>query len=281
MASRRSLSKGCQAQVSELESLLRVEGRANSPRYNVLGVQVDAVQIPEVISRIEAWIASCSASRFIAVVNAYSIVEAHHDGSFRRILSHADLAVPDGMPLVWFGRKRGYAMQRRVYGPELTESFCRATRAEYRHFFYGGAPGVAENLASVLHARYGVSIAGTYSPPFRALTSEEDTDIVKLINEAAPDVLWVGLGTPKQERWMYEHRNSLRVPVLVGIGAAFDFLTGRVRQAPPWMRERGLEWLFRLGQEPKRLWRRYLICGPEFVWAAFLEFMGLKTFPKE
>jgi N-acetylglucosaminyldiphosphoundecaprenol N-acetyl-beta-D-mannosaminyltransferase len=241
-------------------------------------VQVDAVQIPEVISRMEEWIASRSASRFIAVTSMHGIVEAQHDTSFKEILSHADLVVPDGMPLVWFGRKRGYSLERRVYGPELMESFCRATRAKYRHFFYGGAPGVAENLADFLYRQSGACIAGAYSPPFRPLTSGEDDEIVTLIHRAAPDIVWVGLSTPKQERWMFEHRKLLRVSVLVGVGAAFDLLTGRVRQAPRWMRERGLEWMFRLWQEPRRLSRRYLIYGSEFAFKASLEAMGLKSF---
>jgi N-acetylglucosaminyldiphosphoundecaprenol N-acetyl-beta-D-mannosaminyltransferase len=208
----------------------------------------------------------------------HGIVEAQHDPCFRSVLENADLVVPDGMPLVWLARKRGHALKRRVYGPELLKSFCQSTGGKHRHFFYGGAPGVAKQLADRLRCQYGVSIAGTYSPPFRALTSEEDNRIVDLIHETAADVVWVGLSTPKQEQWMYQHRNLLRVPVLVGVGAAFDLLTGRVRQAPPWMRERGLEWMFRLLQEPRRLWRRYLIYGSEFAFKASLEVMGLKSF---
>lgn len=242
---------------------------------------MDAIQIPEVIDRIEQWISNRSASRFIAVTGMHGVVEAQHDRSFKEILSGADLVVPDGMPLIWFGRRRGYSLKRRVYGPELAEGFCRATRAKYRHFFYGGAPGVAEGVAQVLRTQYGICVAGTYSPPFRPLTAEEDAQIVELIHEASPDVIWVGLSTPRQERWMHEHRASLRVPALIGIGAAFDFFTGRVKQAPRWMREHGLEWLFRLWQEPRRLWRRYLLYGAEFLWGTFLELVGLKTFQKD
>lgn len=248
------------------------------PRFSVLGVPVDAVQIPQVISWIETQIAKRSGCRFIAVTGMHGIVEAQHDRSFSRTLKDADLVVPDGMPLVWLARREGHELRRRVYGPELQDAFCRETRGKYRHFFYGGAPGVAQHLAEHLRRRYGVCVAGTYTPPFRPLTDEEDQNLVKLISESAPDVLWVGLSTPKQERWMDLHRNSLRVPVLVGVGAAFDILTGRVRQAPLWMREAGLECLFRLLQEPKRLWRRYLIYGSEFAWKACLEEIGLKTF---
>jgi N-acetylglucosaminyldiphosphoundecaprenol N-acetyl-beta-D-mannosaminyltransferase len=264
--------------MSEALNLLGVEERTTSARYSVLGVQVDAVQIPEVIGRMQKWIADHSATRFIAVTGMHGTVEAQHDQSFKDILRRADLVVPDGMPLVWLGRNRGYSLERRVYGPELMESFCRVTREKYRHYFYGGAPGVAENLAAFLHCQSRVCIAGTYSPPFRPLTSREDDEIVRLIHLAAPDVIWVGLSTPKQERWMFDHQKLLRVPVLVGVGAAFDLLTGRVRQAPPWMREHGLEWMFRLWQEPRRLSHRYLIYGSEFALKATLEAIGLKSF---
>jgi len=248
------------------------------PRFSVLRVPVDAVQIPDVVTWIETQIERRSGCRFIAVTGMHGVVEAQHDVSFLETLTQADLVVPDGMPLVWFARKRGYALGRRVYGPELLETFCRATGGRYRHFFYGGVPGVAERLADHLLQKYGVSVAGCYAPPFRALNSREDDEIVNLIHESAADVVWVGLSTPKQEWWMHEHRNSLRVPVLVGVGAAFDLLIGRVRQAPPWMQENGVEWLFRLLQEPERLWRRYLIYGSEFAWKAGLEVLGLKRF---
>jgi N-acetylglucosaminyldiphosphoundecaprenol N-acetyl-beta-D-mannosaminyltransferase len=257
---------------------LKGKKRAVSSRFSVLGVEVDAVQIPAVIRQMEVWIASRSTSHFIAVTGMHGIVEAQHDPSFKEILRHADLVVPDGMPLVWLGRRRGYALRRRVYGPELTECFCRETGTQYRHFFYGGAPGVAQKLAALLQRQSGACIVGTYTPPFRPLTSEEEVEVVAHIQRAAPDIVWVGLSTPKQERWMFEHRQLLGVPVLVGIGAAYDLLTGQVRQAPSWMRERGLEWLFRLLQEPRRLSRRYLIYGSEFALKASLETIGIKSF---
>ena len=169
------------------------------------------------------------------------------------------------LPLVWLGRRRGFALKRRVYGPELMQAFCAATGAKYRHFFCGGAPGVSERLANTLQRRHGIVVAGTFSPPFRPLSNEEEAAMVGLVRAASPDVLWVGLGTPKQERWMHAHRNSLEVPVMVGVGAAFDLCSGNLRQAPRWMRENGLEWLFRLFQEPRRLGRRYLVYGAEFL----------------
>jgi N-acetylglucosaminyldiphosphoundecaprenol N-acetyl-beta-D-mannosaminyltransferase len=161
------------------------------------------------------------------------------------------------------------------------ERFCQETAAKgYRHFFYGGAPGVAEDLAARLASRFpSLKIAGTYSPPFRPLTLEEDAEAVCIINRARADIFWVGLGAPKQERWMFEHRASLNVPVLVGVGAAFDFHTGRIAQAPPWIRDHGFEWLFRLSREPSRLWHRYLLYGTQFVALVLMEALGLKKFP--
>jgi len=243
------------------------------PTYRVLGVRVDAVQIPDVIARMEEWITDRNGCHFIAVTGMHGVTEAQHDLQFKTILNSADLVVPDGMPLVWLGRHYGHGLQRRVYGPELMDTFCGTTGDQYRHFFYGGAPGVSVSIGSVMREKHGITIVGNYSPPFRSLSPDEDEKIVSLINEAKPDVLWVGLSTPKQERWMYEHRAKLRVPVVVGVGAAFDLNSGRVRQAPSWMQEHGLEWLYRLRQEPRRLWRRYLLYGSEFLWRVMSELL--------
>jgi N-acetylglucosaminyldiphosphoundecaprenol N-acetyl-beta-D-mannosaminyltransferase len=158
------------------------------------------------------------------------------------------------------------------------ETFCCNTGPFYRHYFYGGRPGVGDRLAEVLNERYGVRTVGTYSPPFRPLTEEEEAEVERRIRAAAPDILWVGLSTPKQERWMYEHRLRLGVPVMAGVGAAFDFIAGTAKQAPDWMRENGLEWLFRLAQEPRRLWRRYLVLGSRFACNVLLELLGAKNF---
>jgi len=231
-----------------------------------------------VISQIEEWIFADDGVHFVAVTGMHGIVESQHDESFKLVLDEADLVVPDGMPLVWLARWHGHTLEHRVYGPELAERFCSLTGAKYRHYFYGGAPGVACNLASSLRDRFAIRVAGTFSPPFRALTKHEDMQIVRAIRDAAPDILWVGLSTPKQERWIYQHTAALRVRVMIGIGAAFDLLTGRAKQAPRFMRESGFEWLFRLCHEPGRLWRRYLIYGPEFVWKASLEAAGVKKF---
>lgn len=250
---------------------------ADAPRvrYSVGGVLVDAVQIPDAIARMEAWIHAGARGRYIAVTGMHGVTEAQQDRQFYRVLHEASLVVADGTPLVWVGRLRGYAMPRRVYGPELMLTFCRQTAGRgYRHFLYGGAPGVPELLAEKLRQECpGIVIAGMWSPPFRPLTEGEERELERRVEVAAPDVLWVGLSTPKQERWMAAHRH-LRVPVMVGVGAAFDFHAGRVRQAPVWMQEHGLEWLFRLQQEPRRLWRRYLLGMPKFAWALVREAAG-------
>jgi N-acetylglucosaminyldiphosphoundecaprenol N-acetyl-beta-D-mannosaminyltransferase len=244
----------------------------------VLGVRVDSVQIDDVVERMEAWIARREGCRYIAVTGMHGVMEAQHDEVFKMILNAAALVVADGMPLVWIGRRHGLEMRRRVYGPELMETFCKATATKgYRHFFYGAAPGVGEELAARFVSRFpGLAVAGTYSPPFRALTREEDVELIQAIEETKADVVWVGLSTPKQERWMYEHSGRLKVPVLVGVGAAFDFHTGRIAQAPKWMREHGLEWLFRLTMEPRRLWRRYILYGFEFILYVTLELLGVR-----
>ena len=177
------------------------------------------------------------------------------DDEMRRIHEGAGLVTPDGMPLVWMAHLLGHSRVERVYGPDLLLACCEmSTRRGYRHFFYGGAPGVGERLAARLEARFpGLSVAGLYSPPFRPLTPEEDAALVDRIDAARPDIVWVGLSTPKQERWMAAHVGRLQAPVLVGVGAAFDFHAGVKRQAPRWMRRSGLEWSFRLMTEPRRL----------------------------
>jgi N-acetylglucosaminyldiphosphoundecaprenol N-acetyl-beta-D-mannosaminyltransferase len=251
----------------------RASTRTQLPlQFDVLGVPVAATQIPQTIGQIESWIAQRDGCHFVAVTGMHGIMEAKHNAYFRRILHSADLVVPDGMPLVWLGRSAGFPLRQRVYGPELMMNFFEQTGAKgYRHFLYGGAEGIAQKLSENLRSNVpGLVIAGTHCPPFRPLTEAEDDAIVSHINKSRADVLWVALGTPRQERWMYEHRSRLNVPVIIGVGAAFDFCAGAKKQAPIWMRENGLEWLFRLVQEPKRLWRRYIVYGSEFAFRVVL-----------
>ena len=252
--------------------------RTKRGSFHVLGVRVDALQISETIARMEEWIRERRHGHYIAVTGMHGITEAQHDANFKRILNSADLVVPDGMPLVWLGRLRGISMRRRVYGPELMMTFCQETASKgYRHFFFGGTPGLPAKLSESLRRRIPtLQVAGMCSPPFGQVTSEEDKATVAMINATNADVIWVGLSEIKQDAWMYEHRRRLNAPVLVGIGAAFDFLAGTKRQAPAWMRDNGLEWLFRLLQEPRRLWRRYLVYGTEFLILVLLEQLGVR-----
>lgn len=204
----------------------------------------------------------------VVQANVFTLVTAQEDTTYKQAIEAADLSVPDGMPLVWLLRLKGHRVKARVYGPDLMLRLCQEAAARgWRCFLYGGKPGVPELLRDTLVARYpNLQIVGTYSPPFRELTPEEDRSICEMINRSKPDILWIGLGSPKQDLWMYEHREKLDVSVMHGVGAAFDFLTGRIPQAPRWMMNSGLEWLFRLAQEPGRLWKRYTVVNLKFLY---------------
>lgn len=245
--------------------------------FRVLRSIIDAVQIDNVIEIFEQWISSRTHSHYVALCNVHMVMEAYKNAYFNRALSAADLVVPDGMPLVWAGRRHGFQLRRRVYGPELFLTFCQATAAKgYRHFLFGGHPGVPETVAArMTRICPGLQIAGTCSPPFRQHTSAEHSEMINHINNSDVDVLWVALGCPKQEAWMYENRVHLNVPVIVGVGQAFDIYSGRARQAPAWTRDNGLEWAYRLFTNPRRLWRRYLIYNTQFLCCLALDGLGL------
>jgi len=248
------------------------------PNFEVLGVRVDAVQMSNAVNQLRSWIdAPYTKTRYVAVTGMHGVAESRQNQLFLQVLNSADLIVPDGMPLVWFGRMKGFPLKHRVCGSELMEEFCRITGNSYRHFFFGGAPGVAEKLANLLREKYGVIVAGSYSPPFRPMTPGEEQQLASLVQQSAPDVFWVGLSTPKQELWMYQHRSSLKVPVMLGVGAAFDMNSGGLKRAPKWMRDRGLEWLFRLASEPRRLWKRYLITIPKAAWFVGMQLLEFST----
>jgi N-acetylglucosaminyldiphosphoundecaprenol N-acetyl-beta-D-mannosaminyltransferase len=241
-------------------------GSTTIPRVNVLGVEVSAIDPQTAIGRIREWIDS-DLRHYVCVRDVHGVMQSQRDPELMRIHREAGMVTPDGMPLVWCGRLAGADWMRRVYGPDLMLSVCGESEiAEWRHFLYGAGDGVADELAANLRKRFPeIQIVGTHTPPFRDLTEDEVQHTVEMINAASPDIVWVGLSTPKQEHWMSRFRGALDAPVLIGVGAAFDMHAGRVPQAPMWMRRSGLEWLFRLSVEPRRLWRRYLRVIPSFI----------------
>jgi N-acetylglucosaminyldiphosphoundecaprenol N-acetyl-beta-D-mannosaminyltransferase len=250
---------------SSPNAVVHAQRHSSPSQFAVLGVRLAALQIPELIERMELMIRDRQLGNLLVFANVHVVTEAQHDPEFKAILNNS-FTVPDGKPLIWIGRRRGFTLARRVYGPDLMIDFLRGTAGKgYRHFFYGGAPGVAEELAKIMERNYRAEVVGVYSPPFRSLTPQEDAEVVSMISDARPDVLWVGLGCPKQEKWAYAHREVLQVPIIGAIGQAFDIHSGHAKQAPRWMRENGLEWLYRLVSEPRRLWKRYLVYNTEFI----------------
>jgi N-acetylglucosaminyldiphosphoundecaprenol N-acetyl-beta-D-mannosaminyltransferase len=248
------------------------EGGPDVPRVDVLGVNVSAVSMDQTLDVLDRWITE-DARTYVCVTGVHGVMESRRDERLRQIHNNAGLVTPDGMPLVWWSKAAGCRNVTRVYGPDLLLSCCRRSLTTgYRHFFYGGIEGVADLLAKRLSQRFpGLVVAGTYTPPFRPLTPEEDEEVIDRINAAAPEIVWVGLSTPKQEYWMAEHVGRINAPVMIGVGAAFDFHAGLKRQAPVWMQHSGLEWLFRLGSEPRRLGKRYLVNNPAFISLALQE----------
>ncbi len=230
----------------------------SADRVDILGVEINAMDMDDAVEAIDGWIRQREPT-YVCLVPAHSVMEARRDEEYRRILNGSGLTTPDGMSIVWLLKLRGQRRVQRVYGPDLMLEVCRASvEAGWSHFFYGGEEGVAEDLVSTLESRCpGLRIAGTHSPPFRQLTPEEDAEVSRRIEDSGADLVWVGIGSPRQERWIAEHAGKVGAPVLIAVGAAFDFLSGRKPQAPRWIQRMGLEWLFRLATEPRRLWRRY------------------------
>ncbi len=246
-------------------------------RTDILGVAVSAINMEMALETIDRWIAARHQT-YVCVTGVHGVIECQSDGRLRDIQNQAGLVTPDGMPLVWVSRLRNRRHVSRVYGPDLMTDVCAASAAKgYRHFLYGGAEGVPEHLAERLQEKFpGIRIVGTYSPPFRPLTAEEDEAVIRQINESGADIVWVGLSTPKQEYWMADHLGRLETPLMVGVGAAFDFLGDLKTQAPRWVQRSGFEWLYRLVTEPRRLWRRYFKIVPLFLLYIALEFVGLR-----
>jgi N-acetylglucosaminyldiphosphoundecaprenol N-acetyl-beta-D-mannosaminyltransferase len=217
---------------------------------------------------------------YVCTCPVYTLMAGHERREVRAALNGAAWVTPDGMPVVWALKLRGAREVGRVYGPDLMLALS-AVSAErgYRQFYLGGGPGVAEALAETMRQRYpGLTVAGIYAPPFRKQTADEEAAMVAHINTVNAHIVWVGLGSPKQDLWMARFRPALQAPLLIGVGAAFDFFTGRQAQAPRWMQRAGLEWLFRLAREPRRLWRRYLVYNPKFVLHLALQLTGLRRY---
>ena len=259
------------------------------PRFNVLGVAIAALTLDRARDLI---VHACTApqpssalpsssARYICLAGVHGLGEAHDDPTLRRIFNTAWLATPDGMPLVWLGKLLQRAPISRVYGPDLMLAVCDAGRAQnLRHFLYGGAPGIAEKLRDRLSTRFpGIQIVGTITPPFRPLNPAESAALRAEISRTQPHLVWVGLSTPKQERFMAEFAPQLDTRVLIGVGAAFDFLSGTKPQAPRLLQHIGLEWLFRLGTEPRRLASRYFRHIPLFLARVFLQLTRLRPYP--
>jgi len=250
------------------------------PRFNVLGVGVHALNLTDACSQVVI-AANATEPGYVCLCDVNSVSCARRDPRHLAILNQSLLTTPDGMPLVWLGKHAGHKTIGRVYGPDLLLAVCRATAGtDLTHFFYGGGPGTAESLAQSLQTRLpGLKIAGTYCPPYRPLTSDESGELEKRIHATRPNFFWVGLSTPKQESFMAEYSPRLRVPVMLGVGAAFDFLSGRVKQAPRWIQRSGFEWVWRLCAEPRRLGPRYFKNNPRFLLRTFAQLTGLKKYP--
>lgn len=254
-------------------------GTAATADTQVLGVTISAVNMETAVERVMGWIDRRD-RHYVAVTGVHGVVEAQGDAAMKRILNGAGLAVPDGMPMVWLSKWAGHSNVSRVFGPDFMLALTGALAKEGRRvFYYGGAPGIADELAAAMRSKSpGIVDTGVYTPPYRDLTSAEREEVIGLINAARPDIVWVGLSTPKQEKWMAQMRPFLDAPVLVGVGAAFDYNTGRVKRAPRWMQASGLEWLFRIIQEPRRLWRRYARNNSLFIYYLLLQKLGVRNF---
>lgn len=262
-----------------MEEIAQCSRVAQPARANVLGVGISALNLD---SAVEAVVHALEhkVRGYVCVTGVHGVSEAQNDPAFRRILNRAFLNTPDGVPTVWMGKWQGFQDMGRVYGPDLMLRICELSPARgFTHFFYGGGPGVARQLQQRLEQRFpGLKIVGSFSPPFRPLNPAEETELTALLAELKPDVFWVGLSTPKQEKFMARYWEQLTATLFFGVGAAFDFHAGRTRQAPVWMQRNGLEWLFRLGCEPRRLWKRYFKNNPLFVARALLQLAGLKKY---
>jgi N-acetylglucosaminyldiphosphoundecaprenol N-acetyl-beta-D-mannosaminyltransferase len=238
-------------------------------RFQVLGTGVSVTNMTDALTAIEKWVVHAGPTKkYVCVTGVHGIVESYHDPKLREIHNRSGLTVPDGMPLVWAGRIYGKKEIGRVYGPDLMLEVCRlSVQRKFTHFLYGGNAGVAEKLKANLEKRFpGIAVVGTFTPPFRPLDEGELEGLKQQVARCRPDLFWVGLSTPKQERFMHDFLPQLDTRVMLGVGAAFDLHAGLFNDAPDWIKTSGMQWFYRLCLEPRRLWRRYLINNSFFVW---------------
>lgn len=256
-------------------------GWAEPDSFRILGSKVHQVGNEQVLDAMTCWIEQeRDRCHFIVNTGFHGLWVAHRDPAFKRIVNSADLFSPDGIAPIWLSRLRRKPLEDRATSAELMKMFfAKAQAKRWRSYFLGDTDETLSALRTRLEERWpGHVVAGAFSPPFRPPTPEEERELVQRINAARPDVLWVGLGLPKQERWIARHRDALDVPVAIGVGACFGFFSGRVRRAPPWVGRLGFEWLWRFSQEPRKLWRRVLVEGPGFLVHAALEITGLRRY---
>lgn len=252
------------------------------PRVNVLGVGISVLNRERALGVLIEALRSDQRG-YVCVTGVHGVIEAQDDPAFARILNASLLTTPDGMPMVWAGRLAGHRAMGRVYGPDLMLDVLQWSQSSgATHFLFGGAPGVAELLRERLVARFpGLRVVGIYTPPFRPLEAAEEEELARQVAAVRPDFFWVGLSTPKQDRFMAAHLGRLDARIMLGVGAAFDFHTGRVSQAPRWIQRSGLEWFYRLCADPHRLWKRYSRIVPRFLWLALGQATGLRKYPIE
>jgi N-acetylglucosaminyldiphosphoundecaprenol N-acetyl-beta-D-mannosaminyltransferase len=262
-----------------LEDAARSAQPSGSDRVNILGVGAMPLDLDKAVGMLEQWRIE-RRREYVCCVSVHGLVVAQRDPIVRTALNHCGLAAEDGMPLVWWSRLAGFSGARRVTGYDLLDNVCAyGVPRKYRHYFYGASPRVLELLVDRLRRRHpGLILAGHRSPPFRPLSAAEDAADIAAINEARPDFVWVGLGMPKQERWMVEHIGKIDATALLGVGGAFDFHAGTKPRAPIWMQRSGLEWLFRLLTEPRRLAHRYIIDNARFIGYTLQQITGWKVY---
>lgn len=240
------------------------------PVCNIMGVNIAAIDMEWLLDYTEKNIQALSGD-YMCVSNVHTTVMSFENKDYCSVQNGGIMAIPDGGPLSSVGRRRGFKNMRRTTGPDYMENILKISAEKgYRHYFYGSTPETINRLKIKLDEKYpGVSVVGAYSPPFRPLTNEEDAEIIKNINEVRPDFIWVGIGAPKQENWMASHQGKV-CGFMIGVGAAFDYFVGNIKRAPKWMQKFNLEWLYRLLQNPVKLFKRYLYTNPKFIWHAII-----------